>query len=79
LENQNLENWEKRNDELLKKMDEWRDSYTCSNNCSEWQKWKFCKHLVKARVKKFGIDIRKMMEGLVQINSKVIVFEQSQH
>lgn len=73
-----LDLWEESSDELSKKMDEWRESYYCRNNCEEWQKWKFCKHLIKARSKKFRCEIDDQIISLIKINSKVIPLEPSQ-
>lgn len=67
-----LDEWEKNNEILLKKMDEWRDTYTCEHSCEEWQKWKFCEHLVKDRTKKFKKEIGFMMSSLAEINIKAL-------
>lgn len=60
-----------RNKELLEKMDEWRDSYTCDKNCWEWKKWKFCQHLRKARAKIFEKEIEMQMDGFVNLMLKI--------
>lgn len=60
--------WEEKNNNLTKKMEEWRKHYHCSNNCTEWKKWKFCSHLRKARAQKFNKEISKQIQMLININ-----------
>lgn len=74
----NIESWWADNQEIVRKMTEWRKGYVCNNNCWEWKKWGFCSHLRKARAKKFGSEIRMQVENLMEINSKSIPLEPSQ-
>ena len=60
--------WEKANKELTKDMSDWRDQYKCRGNCLEWRKWKYCKHLVKARVKYFRVRIEESINNLYFMN-----------
>lgn len=69
---ENINDWEERNKLLLKKMSEWRDSYTCQYNCWEWKEWKFCKHLKKERARIFNKEIEFVMSSLISINLKVV-------
>ncbi len=61
--------WKKNNNELLEKIDNWRNSYSCEYNCNDWEKWKFCKHLRKNMVKKFNKEITKQINKLITINN----------
>lgn len=60
--------WEKNNKQLLKDMDEWRERYNHRTPCKEYKKHGFCKHLVKARTRKFRKKIKEQVESLLKVN-----------
>lgn len=72
------ENWQNKNDELLEKIEKFRDSFTCKNNCWEWQKWKYCSHLRNAIAKKFGGKMEIQIISLAKLSSNLIAVEPSQ-
>lgn len=60
------EEWTKRNKELLKKINKFRDNFTCKCNCWEWKKWKYCTHLRNAIGKIFESEIEVQIGELAE-------------
>lgn len=63
--------WDGESEQLFNQMDKWRENYVCQANCDEWQDWKFCKHLVKARTKKFSKEINLQLKKLFITSNSV--------
>ncbi len=70
--------WLVSNQELINRMNNWRDSYSCKSNCDEWQKWEFCSHLRKSRAQVFGKEITKQISVLTQTDTNLVALEPSQ-
>ena len=64
-----IEAWEQKSDSLCKQLDDWRDKYSCKQNCNAWKKWGFCEHLSQARAEKFSKKIDVQIEELIKINN----------
>lgn len=62
--NNKISEWERKNKILLEEMDKWRDGYICKENCWEWEKWKFCKHLRKDRARVFSDEIGEQIRNI---------------
>ena len=60
--------WKEKKKKLNKKMDKWREGYFCKNNCDEWIKWKFCRHLRTTRAKRFSGELDELLERLIALN-----------
>jgi hypothetical protein len=73
-----IENWQNQNKELLEKIDNFREGYTCKCKCWEWEKWEYCIHLRKAIAKRFEKEIEMQILSLAKINSNLIPVEPSQ-
>lgn len=74
----NITFWLETNNELVKRMHEWRDGYVCKHNCWEWKKWKFCSHLSQARGKRFRKEIDEQIFALIRISELKAVVVPSQ-
>lgn len=54
--------YRKESEELFKNMAEWRNNYNHKSPCQEYLETGFCKHVVKARTRKFE---KRIMENLM--------------
>ncbi len=61
MDKEKIINWEERNKQLSREMATWREDYLCKNNCYDWKRYKFCKHLVDARERKFKKEINQQI------------------
>jgi len=70
--------WKKENTKLISRMKNWRESFSCKDNCSEWQKWKFCVHLRRTRAKVFTKEIYGQVKELMNLKPNQVFLEPSQ-
>lgn len=62
-----LVDWEQKNDELTKDMEEYTENYVCKK-CPNDDPGKWCEHLLAARTRKFRKRILQNLEGLSMIS-----------
>ena len=73
-----LNPWKEANKQLIVRMENWRESYSCKHNCLEWQKWKFCAHLRRTRAKVFAKEIHGQIKELMNLKTNQVALEPSQ-
>jgi hypothetical protein len=64
MEKEKIKIWKENNNTLLREMELWRDEYICINDCEDWKRHRFCKHLVNARNRKFKKDVNKQLQSI---------------
>jgi len=55
--------WERRNDKLVKEMEEYAKNYEC-RKCNE----DYCDHMLRARTRKFGKKVERQIDELMEIS-----------
>ena len=55
--------WEKKNDKLVREMEEYAKNYEC-RKCND----DYCDHMLRARTRKFGKRVERQIDGLIEIS-----------
>ncbi len=67
MEKENARKWDEENDALLEQMEEWEENCFCSNQCTDWEDQKWCKHVAEARYRKFKKGIHEQLLSLYKV------------